>query len=180
MIDVAPSLDISLAKDVERTGHVQQLHPGRRQDRDGSQARFGHAPCPPRTDNVRIWPHPSIAAECCEPILSLIATRWRSAMSTVIETVRVPDTRLACEITELVRDTEPSLLFHHSSRVYYWGALAGAHRGLKFDPELLYAGAMFHDMGLTPQYRSKEQRFEVDSANAARDFLRSHGISEAD
>ena len=101
-------------------------------------------------------------------------------MTTTIERLRAPDSKLAREITELVRDTESPLLFHHSSRVYYWGVLAGKRRGLKFDAELLYAGAMFHDMGLTPQYRSKEQRFEVDSANAARDFLRSHGISEAD
>jgi len=64
--------------------------------------------------------------------------------------IRIPDSKLAHEITELVRDTETSLLFHHSSRVYYWGALAGKRRGLRYDPELLYAGAMFHDMGLTP------------------------------
>ena len=54
------------------------------------------------------------------------------------------------------------------------------HHGLKFDPELLYAGAMFHDMGLTPQHSSCNERFEVDSANTARDFLRGHGISEAE
>ncbi len=63
--------------------------------------------------------------------------------------IRIPDSKLAREITELVRDTESPLLFHHSSRVYYWGALGGKRRGLRFDPELLYAGAMFHDMGLT-------------------------------
>src|ERR1700738_1627855 len=63
--------------------------------------------------------------------------------------IRIPDSKLAREIMELVRDTESPLLFHHSSRVYYWGALAGKRRGLRFDPELLYAGAMFHDMGLT-------------------------------
>jgi HD superfamily phosphodiesterase len=72
-----------------------------------------------------------------------------------------------------VRDTEPALLFHHSSRVYYWGALAGKRRGLRFDLELLYAGAMFHDMGLTDQHSGADERFEVDSANAARDFLQS-------
>ena len=38
---------------------------------------------------------------------------------------------------------------------------------------------MFHDMGLTKQYSSPTERFEVDSANAARDFLRQHGIDEA-
>jgi HD superfamily phosphodiesterase len=94
--------------------------------------------------------------------------------------VSVPDSKLAREITELVRDTETPLLFHHSSRVYCFGAIAGRDRGLRFDAELLYAGAMFHDMGLTSQYRSATERFEVDGANVARDFLRDHGISPAD
>src|SRR5713226_7816706 len=83
-------------------------------------------------------------------------------MSTSIEETIIPDTKLTREITELVRDTEPPLLFHHSSRVYYFGALAGMRRGLRFDPELLYAGAMFHDMGLTREHRSQTERFEVD------------------
>ena len=92
----------------------------------------------------------------------------------------IPDSKLAREVTELVKDTEPPLLFRHSSRVYYWGALTGKRRGLRFDPELLYAGAMFHDMGLTPTHASAHERFEVDGANVARDFLRSHGIHERD
>jgi hypothetical protein len=103
---------------------------------------------------------------------------WRLVMALTIEGVSIPDSKLAREVTELVRDTESPLLFHHSSRVYYFGALAGKHRGLKFDPELLYTGAMFHDMGLTRQYSSAQERFEVDGANAARDFLRGHGISQ--
>ena len=97
-----------------------------------------------------------------------------------VEGIRVPDSSLAREITQFVRDTESELLFHHSSRVYYWGALAGMRRGLKFDRELLYAGAMFHDMGLTPAHSSDHERFEVDGANAARDFLRAHGIAQND
>jgi hypothetical protein len=102
------------------------------------------------------------------------------AMNTDLARIRIPDSKLAREITELVRDTESPLLFHHSSRVYYWGALAGRRRGLRFDPELLYAGAMFHDMGLTHQHSSPNERFEVDGANAARDFLRGHGIAQQD
>jgi hypothetical protein len=101
-------------------------------------------------------------------------------MNTDLAGIRIPDTKLAGEITELVRDTEPALLFHHSSRVYYWGALAGKRRGLRFDPELLYAGAMFHDMGLTHRHSTARERFEVDSANTARDFLRSHGVHQQD
>ena len=58
--------------------------------------------------------------------------------------------------------------------------MAGTQRGLTYDPELLYVGAMFHDMGLTPQHSSATERFEVDGANAARDFLRGHGIAQAD
>jgi HD superfamily phosphodiesterase len=101
-------------------------------------------------------------------------------MSLNVEGVAIPDSKLAREITALVRDAVTPLLFHHSSRVYYFGALAGQHRGLKFDPELLYAGAMFHDMGLMPRHSSPNKRFEVDGANVARDFLRGHGISEAE
>ncbi len=97
-----------------------------------------------------------------------------------ISGISIPDSKLANEITEFIRDTEPTLLFNHSSRVYYFGALAGQRRGFKFDAELLYAGAMFHDIGLVPEYSSDADRFEVDGANAARDFLRSHNISEQD
>jgi hypothetical protein len=99
---------------------------------------------------------------------------------TSIAGVTIPDSALAREITELVKDTESPLLFDHSSRVYYWGALTGQRRGLRFDPELLYAGAMFHDMGLTPKHASAHQRFEVDGANVACDFLRTHNIAEQD
>jgi HD domain len=110
--------------------------------------------------------------------MASVASSESSTQSTTILGVSIPDSKLAQEITELVRDTETTLIFNHSSRVYYWGALTGKRRGLRFDPELLYAGAMFHDMGLTPKHASAHERFEVDSANAARDFLRSHGIAE--
>ncbi|OAF10222.1 phosphohydrolase [Bradyrhizobium centrolobii] len=97
-----------------------------------------------------------------------------------IEDIRVPDTKLCKDIRELVRDAESDLLFNHSSRVYHFGALAGLRRGLVFDRELLYAGAMFHDMGLTPLHSSKTERFEVDGANAARDFLAARKIAPID
>jgi HD superfamily phosphodiesterase len=93
-------------------------------------------------------------------------------MTTTIAGLKIPDSKLARDVTEMVRDTASPLLFHHSSRVYYFGALAGKRRGLRFDEELLYTGAMFHDMGLTHQHSSADERFEVDGANAARDFLR--------
>jgi hypothetical protein len=97
-----------------------------------------------------------------------------------LDGLRIPDSAIAREATELVRDTESELLFLHSMRVYAWGALAGEHEGLVFDPELLYVGAMFHDLGLSARFRDSTLRFEVDSANAARDFLQTRGIPERD
>src|ERR1700755_1284707 len=97
-----------------------------------------------------------------------------------ISGVKIPDSQWARDATQFVRDTESDLLFQHSTRVYFWGALAGKRKGLTFDPELLYTAAMFHDVGLTSGFRESRLRFEVDGANTARDFLRSHGISESD
>ncbi|WP_329042245.1 HD domain-containing protein [Streptomyces sp. NBC_00178] len=92
--------------------------------------------------------------------------------------VRVPDTKLAVEATELVRDTTDDLVYHHSHRVYLFGALRGREQDLSFDPELLYVAALFHDLGLGGRFRSSGRRFEVDSADEARRFLRSHGVPE--
>jgi HD superfamily phosphohydrolase YqeK len=99
-------------------------------------------------------------------------------MSNTIAGITIPDSKMAREATELVRDTESELLFHHSTRVFLFGALTGERKKLKYDPELLYIGGMFHDMGLTHQFGASQNRFEVDSANAAADFLRQHGIKE--
>jgi HD superfamily phosphodiesterase len=103
-----------------------------------------------------------------------------SAASTQsIAGIAIPDTPLTREITEYIRDTEDELLFNHSRRVFLFGALQGRRRGLQPDLELLYTGAMFHDIGLTEGYRTSMLRFEVDGANAARDFLLERGFDEA-
>ncbi|MFB6710957.1 MULTISPECIES: HD domain-containing protein [unclassified Streptomyces] len=92
--------------------------------------------------------------------------------------VTVPDTRLAAEATELVREATDDLIYHHSRRVYFFGSLQGRNRQLGFDPELLYIGAMFHDLGLNEEFRNSGRRFEVDGADEARRFLQSHGVPE--
>ena len=51
-----------------------------------------------------------------------------NTMSLIVEGVAIPDSKLARELTELVKDNELPLLFHHSSRVYYWGAGARGRR----------------------------------------------------
>ncbi|MGW4032756.1 HD domain-containing protein [Streptomyces sp. NPDC004838] len=98
-------------------------------------------------------------------------------MSETIAGVRIPDSELAREATELVRDAASPLVFDHSRRVFVFGSLRGREHGLQFDPELLYVGAMFHDLGLTERFRRTDQRFEIDGADEARRFLNKHGIT---
>jgi hypothetical protein len=97
-----------------------------------------------------------------------------------IADIRIPDSPLAREATEFIRDAEDDLLFNHSRRVFLFGALQGLRRGQQPDLELLYVGAMFHDLGLTTRYRASTVRFEVDGADAAREFLTAHGVDKAD
>ncbi|GFG69562.1 HD domain-containing protein [Mycolicibacter senuensis] len=100
---------------------------------------------------------------------------------TTVAGIAIPDTALVREATEFIRDVEDDLLFHHSRRVFFFGALQGQRRGLVADLELLYVGAMFHDLGLTAPYRTtSSRRFEVDGADAARDFLLERGVGQAD
>jgi hypothetical protein len=90
--------------------------------------------------------------------------------------IAIPDSSIARDATAFVRDIESDLLYHHSMRVFVFGSLQGRRRGLAYDPELLYVGAMFHDVGLVEGHRSADDRFEVDGANAAREFLTQRGI----
>lgn len=119
---------------------------------------------------------PSSRAETVTPS----ANKPVSNASDEISGIRVPDSKMARDAARIIRESEGDLLFQHSMRVYYWAALAGKRKNLTFDPELLYVAAMFHDYGLTAGYGESHLRYEVDGANAARDFLRSYGISEAD
>jgi hypothetical protein len=99
-------------------------------------------------------------------------------MTSVISGVRIPDSKLAREAAELVRSYENEMLFNHSVRVYVFGAIKGIRQKLKFDSELLYIAALFHDLGLVDHYHTETKRFEVDGADAAREFLRGHGITQ--
>jgi len=95
-------------------------------------------------------------------------------LTQTIAEITIPDSALARDAAELVRAEAGELLFNHSSRVFWFGALTGRARGLAVDLEQLYVAALFHDLGLTTRYRGSRQRFEMDGADAARDFLLAH------
>jgi hypothetical protein len=101
-----------------------------------------------------------------------------SAPRTTIAGVAIPDSALAREATEFVQDASTQLLFDHSRRVFLWASMRAEQLSLGYDAELLYVGAMFHDVGLLVGHRSAHERFEIDGANAARAFLERHGLPE--
>ncbi len=101
-------------------------------------------------------------------------------MAEIIAGIRVPDSAMARAATQLVRDTEDDLLYNHSRRVFFWGALTGKRRRLKFDPELLYIGAMFHDMGLTERMRAPTCASRSTAPTRRATSSKSYGVPERD
>jgi hypothetical protein len=102
----------------------------------------------------------------------------RMFLETTIAGIPIPDSAIARDATQFVQDTSTQLLFDHSRRVFLWASLQGEKLALDYDPELLYVGAMFHDVGLVEGHRSAHERFEIDGANAAREFLERYGLPE--
>jgi len=90
--------------------------------------------------------------------------------------ITIPDSTITRQATDLLLEHGTEFIYNHSLRVFVFASLNGKNRKLQFDPELLYVSAAFHDLGLTPHYSSADKRFEVDGANAARDFLKGHGL----
>ncbi|WP_316826343.1 HD domain-containing protein [Pedobacter miscanthi] len=93
--------------------------------------------------------------------------------------ISIPDSAIANQATELLLEHGTEFIYNHSLRVFLFSALNGKRNNLKYDAELLYVSSVFHDLGLTKKYSSADLRFEVDGANAARDFLKSHGLPAA-
>lgn len=91
--------------------------------------------------------------------------------------VRIPDSALTQKAVDLVQRVSPAAIFTHSIRTYLFGSLVGAARGIKYDEELFFLGAVLHNLGLVPEFRAKE-RFEVAGADAADAFLKEQGVPE--
>lgn len=89
----------------------------------------------------------------------------------------IPDSTICKKATQLVTAVSPTFLCHHCIRTFLFGDLLGQRDGLVCDRELLYLGAVMHDLGLTERFNG-EQRFEVDGADAARAFVLEHGLSD--
>jgi hypothetical protein len=100
-----------------------------------------------------------------------------AALPTTVAGIPLPQTQLALRAAAFARQAEPDFLFNHSVRTYVFGALRLNARNLHYDAEAAFVAALFHDLGLLPQFASEHASFEVDGANRAEAFLRENGAS---
>ena len=84
--------------------------------------------------------------------------------------VRLVDSKIAREATELSRSVSPLYLFNHAVRTFLFGSLIGRARGQSFDEELLYLACILHDLGLTEHFEG-DLPFEIQGAESAKHFL---------
>jgi HD domain-containing protein len=99
------------------------------------------------------------------------------AMPSVVAGVRLVDSEIAKQATELSRTVSAPYLFNHAVRTYLFGSLVGRALGQKFDEEVLYLACILHDLGLTERFEG-DPPFEIQGAEAAKHFLEEHSYAK--
>jgi len=90
--------------------------------------------------------------------------------------VTIPDTELCKAAIDLLESSSPGFLCNHCLRTYIFGNLAIQSIGRSVaDEEAAFCASALHDLGLVPAYR-RDNRFEVDGADAARQFCEKHQV----
>jgi hypothetical protein len=93
----------------------------------------------------------------------------------------LPDSDICLAALQLTRSVSPAFLANHCIRSFLFGRELAAAKGFRigadYDDELVFLACILHDLGVT-EIGTGDQRFEVDGADAAARFLRSHGYSD--
>ncbi|GGR90746.1 hypothetical protein GCM10010252_32000 [Streptomyces aureoverticillatus] len=96
-----------------------------------------------------------------------------------IDELPFPKSDLAARAVRHARSLESPAIFNHSLRTYLYGRCAGERDGVlpgrDYDDELLFLGCVLHDAGLSAE-GDRDQRFEVDGADVAAEFLTREGV----
>jgi hypothetical protein len=97
--------------------------------------------------------------------------------------IALPGTPLADAIVNLIRPVETPSVFNHSIRTYVFARLVAARLALAvgrdYDEDLLFAACAMHDLGVASD-GAHRQRFEVEGADRAAEFLIDRGVPSAD
>jgi hypothetical protein len=92
------------------------------------------------------------------------------SFSSTVAGVRLVDSKIARDATQLGREAYPPYLFNHAVRTFLFGSLIGEKLRQRFDEEVLYLACILHDLGLTDRFEG-ELPFEIQGAEAAKRFL---------
>ena len=100
-------------------------------------------------------------------------------MATQLKSSNLPDSELCAAAIDYARNVSEPALFHHVMRSAVFADAIGCQRKMKFDREVLCVAAVLHDLGLT-RLAAVQARFELEGADAAKEFLVKRGMSERD
>jgi cyanamide hydratase family protein with HD domain len=95
-----------------------------------------------------------------------------------IDDIKIPDSSIVKQATELVENCSPQFLVNHSIRTYCFGVAIAKHLNLKADMEVLYLASIMHDLGLVDPHDKTEGSFEVVGADAAHRFVIEKGYDK--
>jgi hypothetical protein len=117
--------------------------------------------------------------------LARVPSQWRSRIlgeHASLALLDPPDSALAREADERVRELSSPALYGHCARTWAFATLFAQRDGVAHDPELLYLACMLHDLGLTEQHWGRDPQakcFAVEGAHAAHALVYGHGAEEA-
>src|SRR5262245_1341744 len=100
-----------------------------------------------------------------------------TSVARIVAGVRIPDSPLMAEVLEYAQGIHQPSLLHHAVRSWLFSAKIAQAKKMDCDLEVVAIGNLLHDIGLEPGV-SGPNRFEVNSADAARAFVKERGVSD--
>eukprot|EP00435_Cladocopium_sp_Y103_P077265 s1_g1004.t1 len=97
-------------------------------------------------------------------------------ISMIIQLPSAPDSDIAKSAALFLAEVSAPQMVHHCHRSFLFAELLGEQLGRRADKEVLYVGALFHDLGLDHAIEGEEE-FEVRGGNAAEEFLLARGAN---
>jgi hypothetical protein len=91
--------------------------------------------------------------------------------------VTVPDTLLVAQAIDYARAHTEPFLFNHVMRSWLFAAALAEADKTPHDAEVLAIATVLHDLGLARDFQGPS-RFEVEGANAAREFALDFGLDD--
>ncbi|EPD91544.1 MULTISPECIES: HD domain-containing protein [Streptomyces] len=105
------------------------------------------------------------------------STAGTEALPREVGGIRIPRSEVAQKAAAFARSESSVTLFNHVMRTYLFGCVLFDQRGVHYDREIAFVASILHDLGMVEKYRSPNERFELDGADVAQQFLRKQRMS---